>query len=515
GQRPAAPGTHPAPARLSARPSRCKIRRRGRRSRDRGGRRGARGPRSVRSHPRSGGPSTHQAQGMQLRLELRARRIHRHLRRRGPTGARPVAQGGRRIPRFAGEYRLPPGQAQFFQRARKRPDQIVRAGLCIVVRRAASGARPARRTDAAGRHVQPFPHGGAAQARRLGPVQCDRGRRSRHPHRAAGHAGRHARLHDLRGSAGAARRLAAPAIALDEGLYADLAGAYAPALCPGPAHRGARLPGFSSLHRRLRRGRACNDAVVADFSSVGGHLAGGADGDVALDAGDRQPSSDRARDRQPDAARLAKPRSLWPRRAALLGDDLGRGLARAWSTRHAAVPLGKDAAWSEPAMMRAFAFAVAVALSIATAHAAAWTLPRGHWQVFTATTQSSAELSFDSKGHADLPASFNKLLIQNCIEYGLTGYLTLFATPSFVLARVQPAAGAATRVNNSSFEGGARLLLYGGHGDLSLQGSYKTAGAFDLSVSANRASGRQIELRLLYGTSFKLLGRNGFFDIQA
>jgi hypothetical protein len=166
-------------------------------------------------------------------------------------------------------------------------------------------------------------------------------------------------------------------------------------------------------------------------------------------------------------------------------------------------------------MMRAFAFAVAVALSIATAHAAAWTLPRGHWQVFTATTQSSAELSFDSKGRADLPASFNKLLIQNCIEYGLTGYLTLFATPSFVLARVQPAAGAATRVNNSSFEGGARLLLYGGHGDLSLQGSYKTAGAFDLSVSANRASGRQIELRLLYGTSFKLLGRNGFFDIQA
>jgi hypothetical protein len=166
-------------------------------------------------------------------------------------------------------------------------------------------------------------------------------------------------------------------------------------------------------------------------------------------------------------------------------------------------------------MMRALVFVVAVALWTAAAHAGAWTLPRGHWQVFTATTQSSAELSFDNKGRPDLPANFNKLLIQNCIEYGLTGYLTLFATPDYVLARVQHAGGAATRVSDASFEAGARLLLDGRHGDLSLQGSYKTAGAFDLSVSANRASGRQIELRLLYGTSFKLLGRDGFLDVQA
>ncbi|HJW41737.1 MAG TPA: hypothetical protein VJ476_10985 [Rhizomicrobium sp.] len=165
--------------------------------------------------------------------------------------------------------------------------------------------------------------------------------------------------------------------------------------------------------------------------------------------------------------------------------------------------------------MRTLAFVVAAALSTGMAHAAAWTLPRGHWQVFTATTQSSAELSFDDKGRADLRASFNKLLIQNTFEYGLTGYLTLFATPDYVLARVQPVGGATTHVSDASLEGGARLLLDGRHGDLSIQGSYKTAGAFDLSVSANRASGRQIELRLLYGTSFKLFGRDGFLDLQA
>jgi len=166
-------------------------------------------------------------------------------------------------------------------------------------------------------------------------------------------------------------------------------------------------------------------------------------------------------------------------------------------------------------MRRAFATALALLLSVTAAQGGAWTLRRGHWQVFTATTQSSAGMSFDSHGRAVLPTGFNKLLVQNCIEYGLTDYLTLFATPDYVMAHVQQAALAAERVHNSSFEGGARLLLEGRHGKLSLQGSYKTAGAFDLSVSANHASGRQIELRLLYGTSFKLLGRDGFIDFQA
>ncbi len=166
-------------------------------------------------------------------------------------------------------------------------------------------------------------------------------------------------------------------------------------------------------------------------------------------------------------------------------------------------------------MTRAFAAPLALLLSVAAAQGGAWTLRRGHWQVFTATTQSSAGLSFDRHGHAVLPTGFNKLLVQNCIEYGLTDYLTLFATPDYVMAHVGPAAPTAQNVHNSSFEGGARLLLDGRYGKLSLQGSYKTAGAFDLSVSANRASGRQIEMRLLYGTGFKLFGRDGFIDLQA
>jgi hypothetical protein len=49
---------------------------------------------------------------------------------------------------------------------------------------------------------------------------------------------------------------------------------------------------------------------------------------------------------------------------------------------------------------------------------------------------------------------------------------------------------------------------------LSIQGSYKAAGAFDLSVSANRQAGRQIDARLLYGTNFSLFDISGFADFQ-
>jgi hypothetical protein len=166
-------------------------------------------------------------------------------------------------------------------------------------------------------------------------------------------------------------------------------------------------------------------------------------------------------------------------------------------------------------MRRALAaVAVAFAASIASAYAGAWTLPRGHWQVFTTSTQSQASSSFDGTGRPSVPTAFTKLLLQNTFEYGLTNAITLFATPAYVSAKVQTPTVPFTKAIDTSVEVGARLMLYARHGKLSLQTSYKTAGAFDLSVSAARASGRQIELRLLYGTGFKLFGHNGFADVQ-
>ncbi len=168
--------------------------------------------------------------------------------------------------------------------------------------------------------------------------------------------------------------------------------------------------------------------------------------------------------------------------------------------------------------MRGVPAVIAVLATWSMAQAGAWTLPSGHWQVFTATTQSAATQSFDDNGRARVPVSFSKLFLQNSFEYGLTGALTLFATPNYVSALVAAPGLAPAKAHNLSVETGARLMLDGRDGKLALQASYKTAGAFDLSSSTaspfNHASGRQIELRLLYGTSFKLLGRDGFADLQ-
>jgi len=166
--------------------------------------------------------------------------------------------------------------------------------------------------------------------------------------------------------------------------------------------------------------------------------------------------------------------------------------------------------------MRVVAIALPLCLlSAGNANAGAWTLREGHWQSFSAATASQADQSFASDGAARIPTKYSKTLIQNTFEYGLTNYLTLFATPAYVSASVATPTVPLTHAENTSVEVGARLMLSAHRfGKLSLQTSFKTAGAFDLSVSANHDSGRQIELRLLYGAGFEILDRDAFFDFQ-
>jgi len=147
--------------------------------------------------------------------------------------------------------------------------------------------------------------------------------------------------------------------------------------------------------------------------------------------------------------------------------------------------------------------------------AGAWTLKKHHWQTFNATTFSSAGTMFASHARAQRAVKFRKFLVQNAFEYGLSDKVTLFATPAYVSVISQPLPGKATKASGSSLEVGARILLLGRAGKLSLQSSYKAAGPFDLSDSSNQSPARQIEVRLLYGTSFKLGGDDGFFDAQA
>ncbi len=118
---------------------------------------------------------------------------------------------------------------------------------------------------------------------------------------------------------------------------------------------------------------------------------------------------------------------------------------------------------------------------------------------------------YDTRGKLVGPITFNKLYLQNWFEYGLTDAFTIFAAPQYVVAEIVDG----QRITASSLEAGGRLLLTKRVGQLSLQASAKTAGAFDMSTSASGEAGRQLELRLLYGASFKALGRDGFVDIEA
>lgn len=167
-------------------------------------------------------------------------------------------------------------------------------------------------------------------------------------------------------------------------------------------------------------------------------------------------------------------------------------------------------------------FALAIALitgqflaSSCPASAGAWTVRKHHWQVFNATTLSSATAIFASNGRAATPTKFHKYLVQNIVEYGLTNGITLFATPDFVTVSSRTGSLAPIAARGSSVEAGARVLLLAHIGQLSLQSSYKAAGPFDLSNSVNHDPAQQVELRLLYGTNFKLIGKDGFADIQA
>ena len=127
---------------------------------------------------------------------------------------------------------------------------------------------------------------------------------------------------------------------------------------------------------------------------------------------------------------------------------------------------------------------------------------------------SRATHRFDGSASPTQKIVFTKLFIQNWTEYGLTDAVTLFAAPEYIIATSDMTGTGVDHTRTSSMEAGARILLLSHIGMFSVQLSGKTAGAFNMSTSAGGKSGWQVELRLLYGRSFRLLRREGYFDLQ-
>jgi hypothetical protein len=157
---------------------------------------------------------------------------------------------------------------------------------------------------------------------------------------------------------------------------------------------------------------------------------------------------------------------------------------------------------------------VLLLLCAETAEGGAWTLNRNHMAIFAGVTASTASRLYDNGGGSAKHIVFSKYLFQSWMEYGVLDSVTLFAVPEYVLAKSDMDGTGIADVHSASIEGGLRILLLSRIGMLSVQTSYKSAGAFDMSTSASGEAGRQFETRLLYGRSFKVLKHNAFLDIE-
>ena len=167
--------------------------------------------------------------------------------------------------------------------------------------------------------------------------------------------------------------------------------------------------------------------------------------------------------------------------------------------------------------MRSLLFAIVFALQLlpCAAEAGAWTQERHQWFTITSFDVTSAAKGYGHDSRSDAPVKFQKFYVKDLVEFGLTDRITLFGVTDYVVANATWADETPVHARDASFEGGARYRIADSIGVLSVQSSYKKAGPFDLSNSIGLDPARIVEARLLYGTNFKLFGRDGFADIEA
>lgn len=163
---------------------------------------------------------------------------------------------------------------------------------------------------------------------------------------------------------------------------------------------------------------------------------------------------------------------------------------------------------------RGVACALLILFAPGMARAGAWTQPAHHWQIITSFDFARALSGYDEHSAAKAPIRFVKLNTRDLVEYGWNDKLTLFAAPEYVVAESIWADKTPIVARALSIEAGARYRVLDSFGVLSVQASYRSSGAFDLSNSRSIDTASIAELRVLYGTNFMLWGRNGFADVE-
>ncbi|HEY4113985.1 MAG TPA: hypothetical protein VGM17_07975 [Rhizomicrobium sp.] len=164
-------------------------------------------------------------------------------------------------------------------------------------------------------------------------------------------------------------------------------------------------------------------------------------------------------------------------------------------------------------LLRGATIAAALASLPAPACAGAWTLPAGDTQAITGAILSNANATFGSSGHAT-PVLFRKLLVGSYVEHGILDDVTLIFAPEYATATEEGPNQPLIHVHDFALKAGVRVRLEDSFGVFSAEASFKTAGGFDMSVTTRNDSGKEAELRLLYGTNFTVFHRGGYIDLE-
>ena len=132
------------------------------------------------------------------------------------------------------------------------------------VRRAVASIDPLAAATAARRLVKSFPYLHVARGWGMGPLQCHRGRRSRHAAGTARLSKRCLRFDDTRGSAGRGQAVGQSTHALVQRLAANMAGAHALA---GQASARTWIGRVHDASTRRWRDRTCRHSCIHSFLS--------------------------------------------------------------------------------------------------------------------------------------------------------------------------------------------------------------------------------------------------------
>ncbi|PNG25968.1 hypothetical protein [Methylocella silvestris] len=145
--------------------------------------------------------------------------------------------------------------------------------------------------------------------------------------------------------------------------------------------------------------------------------------------------------------------------------------------------------------------------------AGAWLMPPGAGQIIAGTAFSGSARAFDAQGRLVPVPSYQKFELGAYVEYGLTDWATLVATPSY--DRISQPAPAVPYSGIGQSGLGARFGLY--HTDalvFSAQGLLASPGAsFNGNLQPHRAA--SLDLRAMAGYNFTLGAAAAFLDAEA